>query len=134
MIGLECLHATAEISERSDVIRAFPKRLKSSCNFARSAPLLNGPFLASKGRAISIQNIQHYQLCIICNSTKSNTARVSIERINESIKKTIHTSALFKYNNLYTFYLTHSFRAKNLIKRQNLLSVSQKVFSLRDGW
>ena len=37
MIGLECLHATAEISERSDVIRAFPKRSKSSCNFARSA-------------------------------------------------------------------------------------------------
>ena len=133
MIGLECLHATAEISERSDVIRAFPKRSKSSCNFARSAPgLLNGPFLASKGRAISIQNIQHYQLCVICISSKSN--KVSIQRINESIKKSIRTSALFKYNNLYTFCLTHSFQAKNLIKRQNLLSVSQKVFSLRDGW
>ena len=42
MIGLECLHATAEISERSDVIRAFPKRSKSSCNFARSAKGLTG--------------------------------------------------------------------------------------------
>ena len=37
MIGLECLHTTAGISERSDVIRAFPKRSTSSCNFARPA-------------------------------------------------------------------------------------------------
>ena len=39
MIGLECLHATAGISERSDVIPIrIPKRSKSSCNFALSAP------------------------------------------------------------------------------------------------
>ena len=36
MIGLECLLATVGILERSDVIRAFPKRFTSSCNFARS--------------------------------------------------------------------------------------------------
>ena len=41
MIGFECLNATAEISERSDAIRAFPKRSKSSCNFAQSAPGLD---------------------------------------------------------------------------------------------
>lgn len=42
MIGLECLLATVGILERSDVIRAFPKRFTSSCNFARSGKGLIG--------------------------------------------------------------------------------------------
>ena len=42
MIGLECLLATVGILERSDVIRAFPKRFTSSCNFARSGKGLTG--------------------------------------------------------------------------------------------
>ena len=50
MIGLECLHTTAEISERSDVIRAFPKRSKSSCNFARSVKTIKKKSLFFFGR------------------------------------------------------------------------------------
>ena len=42
MISLECLLATVGILERSDVIRAFPKRFTSSCNFARSGKGLTG--------------------------------------------------------------------------------------------
>ena len=44
-----------------------------------------------------------------------------------SIKKSIHTSAPFKYNNYILSAQLTAFKLK-------ILSVSQKVFSLRDGW
>ena len=77
MIGLECLHTTAGISERSDVIRAFPKRSTSSCNFARSAPGLDHEVKHSKRNSISthahvIFSIYYVKSNVTCKSTSSD--------------------------------------------------------------
>ena len=64
MIGLECLLATVGILERSDVIRAFPKRFTSSCNFARSGKGLIGKRLLMVDGGITCHS-KHSAHCFV---------------------------------------------------------------------
>ena len=90
MIGLECLHTTAGISERSDVIRAFPKRSTSSCNFARSAPGLDHEVKHSKRNSISthahvIFSIYYVKSNVTCKSTTSSDIFMAVVLLHETV-------------------------------------------------
>ena len=88
-------------------------------------------FLASKNRVISIQNIQHYQLYIFCNSSNSNTARFPL---NESIKNPFNHQL---YPNITTFIISTklaAFKLKISLKDKTFHRYHKKFFSsVMDG-